>query len=164
MGRYIRAAAAGATYFFTLALQDRQSRWLVDHAACLRSCVMAVQARHPFRTMPPDDADFPVRWMSIKQKFTKRLGASGSLDAQASALRGGKGERSLWQRRYWEHQVRDDDDFARHVDYIHFNPVRHGLVQRAADWPHSSFHRYVRQGRLPADWGVAEEVVGPFGE
>ena len=64
----------------------------------------------------------------------------------------------------WEHQIRDDDDYRRHIDYIHFNPVKHGYVKRAGDWPHSSFHRYVRDGRLPADWGLATDISGPFGE
>jgi putative transposase len=75
-----------------------------------------------------------------------------------------KRERGIRQRRFWEHQIRDDEDPQRHVDCIHFNPVRHGLVQRAVDWPHSSFHRYVERGWLPADWGLSAEVSGRFGE
>ena len=119
---------------------------------------------HALWTLPADDGDFSTRWMLIKQGFTKRLHAVSVLDVPALQSRGGKGERSVWQRRYWEHQVRDDNDFARHVDYIHFNPVKHGLVQRAAEWPHSSFHRYVREGKLGADWGVAVEDAARFGE
>jgi len=76
-----------------------------------------------------------------------------------------KREKGIWQRRYWEHAIRDDDDFARHVDYIHFNPVKHGYVTRVADWPHSSFHRYVERGELAADWGGdMKEIRGAFGE
>jgi putative transposase len=168
MRRYIRANIPGATYFFTVALEDRRARWLVEHVDLLRDSVAQVKARHPFTidamvvlpdhlhalwTLPPDDADFATRWMLTKQGFARRLRAAVDLQA-----RGVKGERVLWQRRYWEHLVRDDEDFARHVDYIHFNPVKHGHVGRAVDWPHSSFHRHVRQGTLPADWGVADSV------
>jgi putative transposase len=76
-----------------------------------------------------------------------------------------KGERGVWQRRYWEHMIRDEHDYARHVDYIHFNPVRHGYSSRAADWPYSSIHRYIAAGTLTRDWGVGEvEEDGRFGE
>jgi putative transposase len=64
-----------------------------------------------------------------------------------------KGERGVWQRRFWEHVIRDEADYARHIDYVHWNPLKHGLVQRLVDWPYSSFHRYVRLGMLPVDWG-----------
>jgi putative transposase len=179
MSRYIRSSVAGGAYFFTVTLQDRQARWLTDHADDLRECVMAVKRRHPFDvdamavmpdhlhalwTLPTDDADFAKRWMLIKQGFTKRLRGLGVLDGKSVHQRRGNGEIGLWQRRYWEHQVRDEADYARHVDYIHFNPVKHGLVRRAADWPHSSFHRYVREGRLPADWGMSATTSGSFGE
>lgn len=178
MRRYIRASTPGATYFFTLTLEDRGARYLVDHVAELRSCFAAVKASHPFRTeavvvlpehlhalwtLPPDDADFGTRWMLIKQGFTQRLLELGALDRTASNLRG-KGERSLWQRRFWEHQIRDEDDFARHVDYIHFNPVKHGWVLRARDWPYSSLQRFMREGKLPADWGISAAIDGQFGE
>jgi putative transposase len=176
MRTYIRANAPGATYFFTLAFQERGTHWLTTHADVLRDCVCRVKARHPFRsdamvvlpdhlhalwTLPPDDANFAMRWMLIKQGFTKRLGEFGAVDA---GRRGRKGERVVWQRRYWEHQIRDDLDLERHVEYIHFNPVKHGFVQRVADWPHSSFHGYVRRGLVKADWGLAADLVGKFGE
>ncbi|TWO70001.1 transposase [Caenimonas sedimenti] len=178
MRRYIRANTPGATYFFTLTLQERGARTLVDHIDQLRAAVTHVKAAHPFQidamvvlpdhlhalwTLPQHDADFPLRWQLIKRGFTKRLLADGQLDSCASAMRG-RGERTLWQRRYWEHLVRDDADFGRHVDYIHFNPVKHGMVTRALEWPHSSFHRFVRNGRLPADWGIAVSAPGEFGE
>jgi putative transposase len=179
MRRYIRANAAGATYFFTVVLQDRQARWLVEHVDVLRACVSAVKARHPFHidamvvlpehlhavwTLPLGDADFAIRWRLVKRSFTRCLNAAGLLDHTAAAAKRGADERSLWQRRYWEHQIRDLDDFGRHVDYIHFNPVKHGWVQRAGDWPYSSFHRYVRQGLLPANWGLGAGIEGDFGE
>jgi putative transposase len=172
MRRYVRSWTPGATYFFTLTLQERGSRHLVDHVAALRAAFTAVKVRRPFQidamvvmpdhlhalwTLPEDDADFATRWMLIKKAFTLAT-------ASDVPRRGSKGERSLWQRRYWEHQIRDKDDFARHVDYIHFNPVKHGFVQRAGDWPHSSFHRFVADGRIAADWGLAAETTGHFGE
>jgi putative transposase len=179
MRRYIRSDTPGATYFFTLTLRDRSARWLVDHVTELRACVAEVKARHPFEIeamvvlpehlhalwrLPVDDADFSTRWMLVKQGFTRQLCDAGVLDEAGAQARGVKGERGLWQRRFWEHQIRDEDDFARHVDYIHFNPVKHGWVLRARDWPYSSLHRYVRDGRLPADWGISAAIEGQFGE
>ena len=111
--------------------------------------------------MPPDDSDFALRWRLIKTVFSRDL----LLNDHRSASRQAKHERGIWQRRYWEHLVRDEADLSRHVDYIHMNPVKHGLVTRLADWPHSSFHRYVRKGILPMDWAgdTALEENG-FGE
>jgi putative transposase len=175
MPNYIRSRTPGATFFFTLTLQDRSARFLVDYVAELRSCVAAVKARHPFEidaivvlpehlhalwTLPPDDGDFATRWMLIKQSFTRQLTANCAIEGS----RGTRGERTLWQRRFWEHQIRDEDDFARHVDYIHFNPVKHGWVMRARDWPYSSLHRFVREGKLDADWGISAAIDGQFGE
>jgi putative transposase len=179
MRHYIRADAAGATYFFTLTLQDRGARWLTEHVALLRTAVARVKARHPFHIeamvvlpehlhalwrMPVDDQDFSTRWMLVKQCFTQLLAANGSLDEHAGTRRGSKGERSVWQRRFWEHQIRDEEDFGRHVDYIHYNPVKHGWVNRAVEWPHSSLHRFIREGRVAADWGISAAIEGQFGE
>ena len=178
MRRYIRAFVPGGTFFFTVTLQDRGARYLRDHVAELRTCFTEVKDRHPFRvdaivilpehlhaiwTLPTDDADFGTRWMLIKQAFTRRLHAIGALDEASSSVRR-KGQRSVWQQRFWEHQIRDEDDFARHVDYIHFNPVKHGWVLRARDWPYSSLHRFVREGTLPGDWGISAGIEGQFGE
>jgi putative transposase len=99
-------------------------------------------------TLPPDDADFSGRWRRIKSLFTRDVVRHGLMVARSP-----RGEYSLWQRRFWEHTVREESDFARHVDYIHYNPVKHGLVSCASEWPHSSFHQYVRKGVLPPDWG-----------
>ena len=98
-------------------------------------------------TLPQSDSDFAGRWRSIKSLFTRRVAADGVV-----ARRNARGEYSLWQRRFWN-TIRDESDFARHVDYIHYNPVKHGLVAAANRWPHSSFHLYVRNGLLPRDWG-----------
>jgi putative transposase len=111
-------------------------------------------------TLPSDDADFPGRWKAIKAAFTRSVAASG-----ASIARNERGEYDLWQRRYWEHTIRDERDFERCAYYIHFNPVKHGLVEAPTAWPHSSLHRYVRDGLLPNDWGSgAQEDGGIFGE
>jgi len=108
---------------------------------------------HAVWTLPPNDADFPGRWKAIKRHFTHALLTHG-----VSLARNAKGEYSLWQRRYWEHTIRDETDLQRHVDYIHYNPVKHDVVARASAWPFSSFHRYVRLGWLSADWGGREET------
>ena len=178
MPTYIRDNTPGATWFFTVTLRDRGSHCLTDHIGILRACLALTKAKHPFRidamvvlpehihavwTLPADDANFSLRWLLVKRRFTRQLLCEGLLDASSSRKRG-DAERSLWARRYWEHRIRDEDDFAHHVDYIHFNPVKHGLVPRAADWPHSSFHRYLRRGVLREDWGMAAGMEGRFGE
>ena len=178
MPRYIRADTPGATYFFTVNLRDRSARYLVDHVAELRASLTDVKTRHPFHidamvvlpehihalwTLPVEDADFSTRWMLLKQGFTRRLQAAGVLEPDAASPRR-KAQRSLWQDRSWEHCIRDDEDYARHVDYIHFNPVKHGWVMRAREWPYSSLHRFVREGRLQEDWGISAAIEGQFGE
>ena len=116
---------------------------------------------HAIWTLPEGDADFSTRWRLIKSNFSRDLPRSERI----STSRAAKSERGIWQRRYWEHQIRDEEDLARHVDYIHFNPVKHGLVARARDWPHSSFHRLVAAGLLHPDWGIgATAPDGAFGE
>jgi putative transposase len=111
--------------------------------------------------LPEGDADFSTRWSLIKAGFSRGLPAAEPL----SASRARKRERGVWQRRYWEHTIRDEDDFARHADYIHFNPVKHRLVRRVRDWPFSYFHRMVRLAIYPADWaGDAENRDASFGE
>jgi putative transposase len=115
---------------------------------------------HAIFTLPQGDADFPGRWRRIKGHFSNHMIATG-----VPTERHRNGEYALWQRRFWEHTIRNEDDFVRHVDYIHFNPVRHGLVSRVRDWPHSSFHRYARQGLLPEDWaGDVSDMGMDFGE
>jgi putative transposase len=115
---------------------------------------------HAILRLPPGDADFSGRWRRIKSLFTRALVARG---VPLAANR--KGEYNLWQRRFWEHTIRDDGDLCRHVDYIHFNPVRHGLVGRVKDWPYSSFAHYVRRRMLPMDWGGNSSFdAGNFGE
>lgn len=175
MVRYRRNLVAGGTYFFTATLVDRRSTALVDHIDALRVAIRVTRQAHSFTidavvvlpdhlhivmTLPAGDADYPNRWRLIKRRFTDAITKAG-----APIARHGNGERALWQRRFWEHTIRDDRDFERHVDYIHFNPVKHGAVARVRDWPHSSFHRYVRRGLLPEDWaGEFGEYLENFGE
>jgi putative transposase len=99
-------------------------------------------------TLPEGDADFPGRWRAIKTAFSKSLPA---FEPRSSVITR-RGERGVWKRRYWEHTIRDDQDFATHMDYAHFNPVKHGLVEHPEDWPHSSFRRCVASGFYPAGW------------
>ncbi len=114
----------------------------------------------PIWTLPDGDAGYSLRWTLIKRWFLAAIPAG----ERRSESRAAKGERGIWQRRFWEHTIRDSDDFARHLDYLHFNPVKHGLVARAGDWPHSSFRRAVGRGHYPADWARADDNVGGFGE
>jgi putative transposase len=108
---------------------------------------------HWIWTLPQGDADFSTRWRLIRKRFSLALPPT----ERRSAVRRARGERGIWQRRYWEHQIRDGLDLRRHVDYIHFNPVKHGWASCAAEWPHSSFRFYVVRGDYPADWGRMSE-------
>lgn len=163
MPEYRRNRVPGGTFFFTVNLLDRHSDLLVRHVEVLRLAVRRVRLQAPFRinawvvlpdhmhclwTLPPGDADFPGRWRAIKIAFVKSL-PKGELRSPVMIRRG---ERGIWQRRYWEHTICDERDFAVHMDYTHFNPVKHGLVEHPADWPHSSFRRCVASGLYPAGW------------
>lgn len=108
---------------------------------------------HCIWTLPQGDANFSMRWSMIKRYVSRQCGDAFGVK-EISSSRARRHESGLWQRRFWEHQIRDDGDFARHVDYIHWNPVKHGLAARAADWPYSTFHRFVRDGAYPSDWGL----------
>ncbi|MQX35115.1 REP-associated tyrosine transposase [Roseospira navarrensis] len=163
MPNYRRNRVPGASYFFTVALLERRKSLLVDHIDVLRQCVQQVRTQRPFYidawvvlpdhmhciwTLPGGDADYATRWRLIKLLFSKALPATETL----SSTRQRRSERGLWQRRYWEHTIRSDSDFARHVDYVHFNPVRHGHATWVKDWPYSTFHRFVGNGVLDPDW------------
>ncbi|MDH4558566.1 transposase [Pseudomonas sp. BN417] len=176
MVSYRRSRVPGACYFLTLALQDRRRDLLVRYCGDLRQSIRTAMIRKPFRLpaivvlpdhlhllieLPPGDADFSSRVRMLKSGFVSLLRKQSDVDLRFSA----KGEANIWQRRFWEHLIRDERDYAAHVDYIHFNPVKHGLVGAVRDWPLSSFHRFVRQGLLPADWvGGAEPEVASAGE
>jgi putative transposase len=173
---YRRSKTPGGTYFFTVNLADRTSDLLVQKIEVLRQVIRSVRHRHPFTMvamvvlpdhlhsiwrLPGDDANYPMRWSLIKAGFSRHI-------PKGEFVRNGrkqKGERGIWQRRYWEHQIRDDTDLERHVDYIHFNPVKHGCVMRAVDWRYSSIHRFIEKGWLTADWGAGLNIEeGEFGE
>ncbi|WP_295580945.1 transposase [uncultured Lamprocystis sp.] len=173
--QYRRMMIAGATYFFTVNLADRSRRLLVEQVADLREVVRRVRQAHPFEilawcvlpehlhavwTLPPGDADYAMRWTLIKAGFSRCV----VKDEYIRDSRLLKGERGIWQRRYWEHVIRDDRDLERHIDYTHFNPVKHGYVQAVREWPYSSFHAHVRKGWLSEDWGCTEVPDGDFGE
>ena len=176
MSRYHRAKIEGGVFFFTVVLADRSSDVLVRQVDRLRRIYASVQERQPFETvaicilpdhlhavwsLPEGDSDFATRWSLIKSGFSRGL-PDMTIRSRSNV---GRREKGLWQRRYWEHAIRDDDDLERHVDYIHFNPVKHGYVSRVHDWPYSSFHHYVAQGILSEDWGGdIREVTGRFGE
>ena len=175
MPNYRRANLGGGTFFFTVVLADRTSNLLIEEIDRLRRVYRAVQEQRRFETiaicvlpdhvhaiwaLPEHDPDFATRWSLIKSGFSRGLEAMPRSRSKVS-----RREKGIWQRRYWEHGIRDDADLERHVDYIHFNPVKHGHVTRVVDWQHSSFHRFVERGLLPPDWGgELKDVAGSFGE
>ncbi len=176
MPNYRRNFVPGGTYFFTAVVHQRYH--LFDSALArqlLREAILSVRLDRPFNlfaicllpnhlhtvwVMPPGDSDYPTRWRKIKEVFTTPWLESGGWEGEVSASRKKKGERGIWQRRYWEHTVRDETDLARCVDYTHWNPRKHGLVSRVRDWPYSSFHRFVEQGEYELDWGGTDPCVG----
>jgi putative transposase len=176
MTNYRRNFVSGGSYFFTVNLAERRLRVLTEHIGALRAAFRYARTRHQFAidaivvlpdhlhaiwTLPEGDADFAMRWRLIKSAFSRALPHG----ERVSASRASKGERGIWQRRYWEHTLRDQRDVERHADYIHFNPVKHGFVARVQDWQYSSFHRMVRLGVYPQDWaGDNRDSEGQFGE
>ena len=174
MPNYIRPRVTGATVFFTVALADRRSDLLVREVDRLREAVRVTRAERPFGidawvvlpdhlhavwTLPAGDADYSTRWRLIKGRFAAGITAGVRSSSKIRAR-----EKGIWQRRYWEHHIRDERDFAAHVQYCWGNPVKHGLVTRAADWPHSSIHRDIRAGRVEPAWIGEVEPEGMFGE
>lgn len=164
MVRFRRNYIPGGTYFFTVTLRDRQSRMLTEHVNKLREAFLEVRKARPFEiiaivvlpehlhaviVLPEGDADYSGRWKAIKSKFSHSLVKGG-----VHLGKDMRGEFRFWRRRFWEHTIRDERDLQSHVDYIHYNPAKHGWVERVADWPWSSFHRYVRLGWVSADWAA----------
>ncbi len=171
---YRRVWHQGGIYFFTVNLLQRKgNNLLVRHIQPLREAVKVVKARHPFEIhgwvvlpehfhcileLPPDDADFATRLRLIKVAFSKSLPKTERI----SATRVRRGERGIWQRRYWEHLIRDETDYRAHLDYIHYNPVKHGWAKQVKDWPYSTFHHWVSQGVYPLEWGGYEGGLYEF--
>lgn len=165
--KYRRAFTPGGSFFFTVVTEKRRpllaSAQSVD---ILRNAFRTVRSTRPFAvdamvvlpdhlhciwTLPLDDADYAIRWRQIKTWFTKH--GDPAWRAEPNRARTMKREQALWQHRYWEHALRNEADFARHVEYIHYNPVKHGYATSAMEWPYSSFQHYVAADIYPADWG-----------
>ena len=174
MPNYRRAFVPGGCWFFTVNLLERRQTILVDHIATLREAVARTRQNHPCTidafvvlpdhihaiwTLPPGDSDFSTRWRLIKSRFARVLPNCERL----SSVHVARSERGIWQRRFWEHLIRDEADYTRHVEYCYINPVKHHLVTRVRDWPHSSFHRDVRAGIVPLDWAGEVEQNSDFG-
>ncbi|HWL07523.1 MAG TPA: transposase [Planctomicrobium sp.] len=172
MSDYRRWYLEGGTYFFTVVTQDRQPLFADPYARMLlRQSVRSVLQSHPFKiiaivllpdhlhtiwSLPRGDHDFSTRWQRIKTSFSFQWLRCGGMETDVSAARKKRGARGVWQRRFWEHLIRDERDLESHFDYIHFNPVKHGLVQNPWDWEWSSFRKYLRLGHYPAEWGRNE--------
>ena len=168
--QYRRNYVAGGTYFFTVNLQDRSKATLINYIDCLRDSVRQIKQSHPFRidawvilpdhmhamwTLPHNDSNYSYRWREIKKHFAKSLPENEF----RSSVNHRRGERGIWQRRFWEHTIRDERDYRHHFDYIHINPLKHSLVKRVRDWPYSSFHRAVKQGIYDIQWGGENQLT-----
>jgi putative transposase len=174
MSNYRRAITKGGTYFFTVVTYRRQC-FLCDAQvrSALRAGIHFARKDHPFSidawvllpdhlhciwTLPPDDADFGILCAIIKRFATKQCNPELKRDDWIKPSKLKRRESTLWQRRFWEHQMGDERDFEKHVDYIHHNPVKHGLAKQASDWPYSTFHRYVKNVVYGIGWaGISSE-------
>ena len=176
MSNYRRYFIPGGTYFFTVIVHQRYPLFEIEDARTkLREAIIKVKKDRPFNlfaicllpnhlhavwTLPYGDSDYSTRWRQIKEEFTSTWLESGGWEGRLSASRKKKGERGIWQRRFWEHAIRDEDDLIRCVDYTHWNPRKHGLVRRVRDWKHSSFFRFVESGDYNLDWGGTDPCMG----
>lgn len=182
MPNYRRAHIRGGTYFFTVNTLNRQT-FLLDDAIwdALRAGINLVRESYPFTieawvllpdhlhclwTLPTDDQGFSTRWLVIKRTVTQRCGDPLHCPELLTARRAQRQQSTLWQHRYWEHLIRDEHDYQRHVAYIHWNPVRHGYVQRAGDWPYSTLQKFVGKGVYSPDWRMDNSIAvdGDFGK
>ena len=176
MSRYRRWFVPGGTFFFTVVALGRRPVFTQRIArVALRQAFREVRGRHPFAvdaivllpdhlhavwSLPAGDDRYSLRWRQIKSRFTQEFLRRGGSELPGSASRQRRGERGVLQRRFFEHTVRDEADLKRCVDYVHINPLKHGLVTRVVDWPWSSFHRYVALGEYTADWGSDPTFYG----
>jgi putative transposase len=170
MTEYRRFYYPGATWFFTVNLAERHgNQLLTERIDVLREAFAYVKNKHPYKidamvvlpehlhcilTLPEGDGDFSTRWGLIKAYFSRHIEAGERI----SKSRKSRDERGLWQRRFWEHLIRDETDYRQHIDYIHWNPVKHSWARCVKDWPHSSFHRYVKRGIYSENWGTSIDV------
>ena len=176
MPNYRRWYVPGGTFFFTVVTHGRRPFLTDDQSrTLLRDAIEKERRKRPFEvvawvllpdhlhcvwTLPHGDTNYPLRWGRIKDSFTKPYLAAGGTEGVRNRSRRRHRERAVWQRRYWEHTVEDEDDLERCVDYIHWNPVKHGLVSRVRDWPWSTFHRFVQAGQYDIDWGATDPCPG----
>ena len=160
MSNFRRNYQAGGTYFFTVVSKNRAPIFTQPHVrALLKSAIEYTRVQRPFEvdawvllpdhlhtiwTLPEGDADYSTRWQNIKRWVSREMG------------------QTIWQPRFWEHTIRDERDFQQHMDYVHYNPVKHGLSNTAADWAYSTFHRHVKLSNYPPDWGGANELEIPY--
>jgi len=180
MTNYRRANLPGGYYFFTVVTHNRRPILTEPLARdCLHGAWEQTKQQTPFDDvalcllpnhlhcvwrLPEDDCDFSLRWARIKAGFTRRYLEAGGIESTQCPSRRRKRERGIWQRRFWEHQIQDERDLQRHVDYIHYNPVKHGLVEQVEDWPWSSYHRYAGQTPYPKEyWHAAQESLKGLG-
>ena len=170
--KYRRLRIDGATYFFTVVTHERKPILTVDaNLNLLREAFREVMKKRPFTidaivilpdhlhciwTMPKDNSDFSTRWRLIKTYFSRRC--DSQFRSEPSLSRTKKSEQAIWQRRYWEHYIRNQEDYNRHIDYIHYNPVKHGYVRAPKDWAASSFHKFAKEGRTDINWGASIDI------
>lgn len=179
MTNYRRTKTRGGTFFFTVAIANRSSDLLTTHVDALRAAYHTTRLERPFHcdaivvlpdhlhavwTLPQGDNDFGTRWGAIKSRFTRAVkGRMGLNPILRSGSKVRKGDAGIWQRRFWEHMIRDEADYRMHVEYCWGNPVKHGLVERPTDWTFSSIHRDIQSGKVDPMW-VGRDLVGEFGE
>lgn len=182
MPNYRRTRTTGGTYFFTVVTGERRKILTAPESRlALRNAINTARLQYPFIveawvlfpehlhciwTLPEGDKDYSKRWGLIKAGFSKQMRKTLHDDARLTGSKQMHRETTIWQRRFWEHSIRDEEDFRQHMDYVHYNPLRHGLVTHVKDWPYSTFHRYAAMGVYPENWGrnVALNVDGEFGE
>ena len=179
MADYRRNFVPGGTFFFTVVVHERRPILTTDLArSCLRSTIREEKESRPFDlvalvllpdhlhavwSLPRGDSDFSTRWAKIKANFTRRYLRAGGNEGDRSPSRIRQQERAIWQRRFWEHTCRDEQDLRRCVDYLHWNPVKHGLVEKVGDYPWSSFHRFVREGEYESEWNAVPAFPSAIG-
>ena len=165
MSQYKRCYQPGGNYFFTLVTYERRPIFInPDNVAYLKAAINKVKKKYPFSLnaivilpdhlhciwrLPENDTDFSMRWRLIKRYFSLEISASINH----------RKEKEVWQRRFWEHLIRDENDWRKHMDYIHYNPVKHGLVPSPEEWPHSSFCHYVEKGFYEKNWGSMKPIT-----
>jgi putative transposase len=175
MADYRRWYQPGGTFFFTLVTYERRRLFEDANARALLGSIMrSISQERPFETvaivllwdhlhclwtLPAGDSDYSRRWSAIKSRFTQEWLETGGAEGRVTDAQSTRRRRGIWQRRFWEHLVRDETDLERCCDYIHFNPVKHGYVTRPLDWPWSSFHRFLSNGDYAPDWGRTQPAT-----